>query len=112
MIEQEGRAGTVVLSTQVLSEFYVAVTRKLGKPLSELDAVAAARSLCAFHVVSVDGDAVMASIALSRKHRLSLWDSLVITAASGAGCARLLTEDLQHGSMLAGVRIENPYVAT
>lgn len=47
--------------------------------------------------------------ALSRLHSVSFWDALVLQAASVAGCSVLLTEDLRHGQVLAGVRIENPF---
>ena len=109
ILETEGPPGRVVLSTQVLQEFYVSVTRKLGKPLSESDGASATSDLCAFDVVDVDKDMVLRSVTLSRTERLSLWDALIIEAARTRRCDRLLTEDLQDGRQLGALRITNPF---
>jgi predicted nucleic acid-binding protein len=42
-------------------------------------------------------------------HALSYWDSLVVAAAARAGCACILTEDLDDGAIFDGVRVENPF---
>jgi predicted nucleic acid-binding protein len=110
IVQQEGQAGNIVLSTQVLQEFYVTVTRKLGKRLSESDAVDAARDLCAFDVVDLDRDAVMRSMDLSRTDRISFWDALIVDAARARNCSRLLTEDLQDGRAFGSVTVANPFL--
>jgi predicted nucleic acid-binding protein len=46
---------------------------------------------------------------LHRLHELSFWHLLVLRCAMVAGCERLLTDDLQHGRVIGGVRIENPF---
>ena len=102
--------GELVISTQILLEFFVVVTRKLAVPRTAAEAEEDVRQLCAHTVVSTDAALVQKAIATSRTHQLSVWDALVIEAASGAGCSRLLTEDLQHGQTLRGVRVENPFV--
>jgi predicted nucleic acid-binding protein len=99
----------LLLSTQVLQEFYVAVTRKLEKPLSEDEAQEAVRQLVINPVVGIDTALVLGAIDLSRQHRLSLWDALILKAALDSGCHVLLTEDLQHGWEIQGLRVENPF---
>jgi predicted nucleic acid-binding protein len=99
----------LVLSTQILQEFYVTVTRKLKRSLSEVDAESAVRDLAQLEVITVDTSIVLQAITTSRAHVLSFWDSLVVCSASASGCVRLLSEDLQHGRDIAGLRIENPY---
>jgi predicted nucleic acid-binding protein len=99
----------LVLSAQVLSEFYVVVTRKLAAPLSEAEAGEAVRRLAALPVVAADAELVLAAIALSRKAMLSFWDAQIVAAAAVAGCERVLTEDLSHGTEVAGVRVESPF---
>jgi predicted nucleic acid-binding protein len=47
-------SGGLVLSIQVLQEFYVAVTRKLARPLPEDTALAALQRLAALPTVQVD----------------------------------------------------------
>lgn len=102
-------AAQLVLSAQVLSEFYVVVTRKLEAPLSEQDAAEAVRDLARLPVVVADAELVMAAVALSRQAQLSFWDAQIVAAASVAGCDRVLTEDLSDGAELSSVRIENPF---
>ena len=109
ILEAEGPPGRIVLSTQVLQEFYVSVTRKLGQPLSESDGAEATRDLCAFDVVDVDKEMVLRSMILSRAERLSFWDALIIEAAQIRRCDRLLTEDLQDGRQFGSLSITNPF---
>ena len=99
----------VVTSAQVLAELYVTVTRKLRRPLPAAAAAKRIEELSNLPVVPVDVALVRAAIGLSNDTDLSYWDSAVVIAAASAGCRRLVTEDLQHGMDLAGVRIENPF---
>ncbi len=98
-----------VVSAQVLGEFYVTVTRKLAEPLEEAVAADAVERLAALRVIPIDGRVSIAAIETARLHQLSYWDALILEAAAFAGCDVLLTEDLAHGSVLRGVRVENPF---
>ncbi|MCP4664067.1 MAG: PIN domain-containing protein [bacterium] len=109
VLDTEGLRGKLVLSTQVLQEFYVTVTRKLARPLEETAALEATRHLMALHVVQVDVDLISSAIVLSQDHKTSLWDALIIEAARRAGCRKLLTEDLQDGWKIDGLEIVNPF---
>jgi len=102
---------SLVVSTQVLQEFYVVSTRKLKSPLSEERAAKAVRGIAKLDVVVVDTALVLAAIDTSCGMRISLWDALIIEAAGRAGCERVLSEDLNAGQMIRGVRIENPFAA-
>ena len=102
-------AAQLVLSAQVLSEFYVVVTRKLETPLSDQDAAEAVRALARLPVAVVDAELVMAAVALSREAQLSFWDAQIVVAAAVGGCDRVLTEDLSDGAELSSVQIENPF---
>jgi predicted nucleic acid-binding protein len=101
------RAGAI--STQVLQEFYVVVTRKFDPPMGR----AAAREVVALYgewpVVQVDVPLVLAASGLEERHGLSFWDALVVEAARRCGATRLVTEDLQAGRRIGGVRIEDPF---
>ncbi len=99
----------LVVSTQVLQEYYVVVTRKLQKPMTAAEAAASVRSLARLAVVGIDRPLVLSAVDTSRSAQISLWDALIIEAASQAGCERVLTEDLTHGQVIKGVRIENPF---
>jgi predicted nucleic acid-binding protein len=49
------------------------------------------------------------AVEISQKYGFSIWDGLIVAAAIEAKCSTLLTEDLQHGQIVDGLRIENPF---
>jgi predicted nucleic acid-binding protein len=107
LITEDQRRGTAVISLQVMQEYFAAVTRKLGVD-SEL-AQRKVQLLAAGRVVRlIEGD-VIAAIELHRLTRVSFWDALIIHAARLAGAVVLYSEDLQHGAVLGGVPIVNPF---
>jgi predicted nucleic acid-binding protein len=53
---------------------------------------------------------VLSAIDLHRLRGLSFWDSLILHCAKQSGCRVLLSEDLQHGQVIDGVRIINPFL--
>lgn len=96
-----------VISTQVLQEFYVACTRRLG-----LDPVLARNIMRAFEgleVVTITTDLIHEAIDCSVLNRLSYWDALIVVSAERARCERVFTEDLNDGQIIRGVRVENPF---
>lgn len=98
-----------VVSTQVLQEFYVTVTKKLSKPLPKRTArevVATYESWSVYRPVVHD---VVAASELEERHRLAFWDALIVVAAQRSGTAQLLSEDLQDGRRIGDVRISNPF---
>jgi predicted nucleic acid-binding protein len=106
-VEEAVRSGRGVVSTQVLQEYFVNATRKLGIDADEVKINIELYSR--MKVVQIRLEDILAAIDLHRLHQLSLWDALIVTCAAASGCRRVLTEDLQHGQVLAGVRIENPF---
>ena len=108
--EMDVAAGRALLSTQVLQEFYVTVTRKLANPLEPETAEAVVRNLSTLPIAGIDAERVLSAIARSRGLQLSFWDALIIETAIAGGAERLLTEDLQHGQIIDGLQIENPFV--
>jgi predicted nucleic acid-binding protein len=99
----------LVVSTQVLTEFYAVVTRKLAVPVAVDDAEAMTRHLSALPVVAVDVSLVVAAISGSREWGVSIWDALILRAAESAGCRRVLSEDLADGMSYGSVVVENPF---
>lgn len=101
------RDRTGVVSSQVLQEYFVATTRKLGVPPET-----ARRKVELFSrldLVLIGLEDILAAIDLHRLYQLSFWDALLIRAAICARCAVLVTEDLQHGQKIAGVEVLNPF---
>lgn len=103
------KAEQIVLSTQVLGEFYVTVTRKLARPLDALRAVEAVDALCTFTVRPLGAELVRSAVRRSRSAPLSYWDALIVESAIDAGATVLLTEDLQHGQTFGHLRVVNPF---
>jgi predicted nucleic acid-binding protein len=101
----------IVVSAQVLSEFYWTVTRRLTPRLEEEVAHDVVHRLAEGEVVPIDGALVDAAIGVARRHRLALWDAAILVAASRGGCHEVMSEDLNHGEVVAGVRIHDPFTA-
>lgn len=102
--------GRGAISTQVLQEFYVTVTRKLPQPLTR----AAARQILSQYrewtVQVIDPTLILVATEYEERHQLSFWDALIVAAAHRVGAIRLLSEDLQAGRSLDSLTIENPFV--
>ncbi len=54
-------------------------------------------------------DTHRSALGICERYRYSLYDALIIAAAKEAGCTTLYSEDMQHGQIIEGVRIENPF---
>lgn len=100
---------TGALSTQVLQEFYVNVTRKIPSPLTRSVARELVGAYGVWHVENVGLAHVLRASELEERHRLSFWDALILAAAQAAGASRILSEDLSDGHRIAGVAIDNPF---
>jgi predicted nucleic acid-binding protein len=108
VLNQHKQSASGVVSLQVLQEYFVTVTRKYG--IGAADARRKVELFAAFDVVEpVLGD-VLAAIDLHRLHNVSYWDALVIHSARSAGCKQVFSEDMQHGQVIDGVRIVNPFL--
>jgi predicted nucleic acid-binding protein len=93
----------------VLQEFYVNATRKLPKPLSAPRAHAVIERYATWRVHRIDPADITAASELERRHRQSFWDALVIVSAARIGASTLVSEELQHGRRIAGLRILDPF---
>jgi predicted nucleic acid-binding protein len=97
-----------VISIQVLQEYFVASTKKLG--LDPGFAKSKVEVWARFQVVEPGVGDVLAAIDLHRLSGVSFWDALIVRCAKEAGCSVLLSEDMQHGQAIDGVRITNPFI--
>ncbi len=106
--ERARRRRTGVVSTQVLQEYFVGATRKLG-----VEATVARRKVELFarlDLVRIDLGIILAAIDFQRLHQASFWDALIVQAALAGGCATLLSKDMQHGRRIDGLEIVNPFL--
>jgi predicted nucleic acid-binding protein len=99
----------LVISAQVLGEFFVTVTRKFARSVPEEDARAMVDRMARLPVVPIDTTLVMAAITASRRWHVSYWDALIMSAAEAAGCQRVLSEDLGDGTTYGSVTVEDPF---
>lgn len=95
------------LSVQVLQEFFVNATRKLGMAVDDASAIIVDLTTADVHVP--DPADVLAAIDIHRRHQLSFWDSMIIRSAIHLGCDTLWTEDLADGQSYDGVIVRNPF---
>jgi predicted nucleic acid-binding protein len=108
LIVSHGRQRSGVLSVQVLGEYFYAASRKLH--LDPALARAQVEFYSRFRVVEPTADDVLAAIDLHRLHGFSYWDALIVRCAGRSGCTVLLSEDMQNGRQINGVRIVNPFL--
>src|SRR5215469_12562353 len=98
------------ISTQVLQEFYVTVTQKLGKPLSTSYARDIVRDYAQWVASPTTAQTVIRASEIGEVWKLSFWDSLILAAAEEQDCSTVLTEDLNPGQTVVGIQIVNPFL--
>ncbi len=100
-----------VVNVQVLNEFTSVARSKLAMTWSEIqEAVENILILCP-NPRPLSLQIHLRALEISKKVGLSIWDSLIVAAAAEARCSTLMTEDLQHGQVVEGVRTENPFIS-
>lgn len=102
--EQAGRT-----SIQVLSEYYVTVTRKLEPGMKQAAAWEDVRALMSWQPQPIDAALLQRAREVEQRHRLGWWDSLIVGAAQLQNCTVLLSEDLQDGGAYGGVTVRSPF---
>lgn len=105
----ESRSG--MLSTQVLQEFYVTLTRKIPTLLAKPTVRGIVKSYFNWDVVLNDARIILQASEIEETYRLSFWDALIVSAAFSRNAATILTEDLNHGQYVEGILIKNPFKA-
>jgi len=96
-----------VVSTQVLQEYFVTATRKLG--VAPDVARRKTEIFGSLDLVVPGIDDILGAIDMHRLHGLSFWDALVVRAALVSGCTRLFSEDLQSMRRFDGLEVVNPF---
>jgi predicted nucleic acid-binding protein len=102
------RTGGNILLLQTLAEFSSVATRKAGIAVDDVRmTIDAWRAV--LPVQGTEDSDLSAALDAVKKHRLAFWDAMLWAAAQRAGVRHLLTEDLQDGFELEGVRFVNPF---
>ena len=97
------------LSAQVLQEFYVTITRKIQKPLSQSQALAFLEKFEVFPLISSSYGLVLQGVRNSIKYQVSYWDGAILAAALELDAKTLYSEDLTDGQLYGTVRVINPF---
>ncbi len=100
-----------VISTQVLQEFYVTVTRKIVKPLDRQRTREIIRNYLVWPVHLNDAETVLLASEIEARMNLSFWDALIVAAAQLLHVDKIFTEDMNHGQRIEGILIVNPFLA-
>ena len=103
--------GCFSISTQVMLEVYVSVTRKAKIGLPPREAADYVHAFAEWPVVDVTPGLALAALDLVLRFGISPWDAAILEAARRAGCKRVLSEDLGDGQVYAGITVENPFSA-
>ena len=99
------------LSFQVLQELFATLTRTRGPSFSPSEAREIVETLAVWRPIQTDLALLQRGWAIQERYRLSWWDSLIVAAAQASACRILLTEDLQDGQVLDGVRVVDPFAS-
>lgn len=98
----------MVVPTQVLGEFYNVLVGKFRQERAFARRACELWSLSAT-VVAADAACFDQALETAAEQRLQIWDALVLATAADAGCAMLLSEDMQHGFVHRGVTVIDPF---
>lgn len=100
----------LVVSVQVLQEFYVQSTRtSRPDPLTHDQATNLIESWRRFVIQDITEDIFVSALSSKARWNISYWDAAIVEAARAAHCAEIYSEDLQDGMDFAGVRARNPF---
>lgn len=103
--------GLTLLPVQTLGELFNLLVRKAGRsPVRARKAILSWRDV--FPLIETSAEVMLAAADLATDHQLSIWDSVILSAAAEAGCRLLLSEDLQDGFTWKGVTVTNPFAST
>lgn len=110
LLEELSRTRNGAVSVQVLQEFFVNAVAKVTPPVPMDVARERVRSLARWPVFSPVADDVVRATVIAESNRISFWDAMVVHSAASLGCRVLWTEDLNHGQVIEGVEVRNPFV--
>lgn len=105
-----GAAPRGVLAVQSLMEFIAVVRRKRPESLPSA-LIKAGAWATVFETSATTGPVANQAMTFIRDHGFQVWDAVIWSAVSGAGAEVFLSEDLQDGLRLNGMRALNPFAA-
>jgi predicted nucleic acid-binding protein len=107
LFDQHVQLGSILLSTQVVQEFFVLGLRKLKLPKDEVKQTAV--EFLDLPLVLLGPSHILNAIEHEERYQISFWDALILAAAESGGAKVLYTEDLNHGQQYGPVLVRNPF---
>ena len=100
-------SGRMLISTQVVKEFYANGSRKLGMTPNVLAEVVA--RLLNWPLIMIGPEEILSAIEMEQRYEISFWDALIVAAAESGDAEILFTEDLNDGQRYGKVTARNPF---
>ena len=100
-------AATLVAPVQTLGELFIVLLRAKLRAEKARDIIV--DLIETFETPASEPRTALGALDLAVDHKLQFWDALIFTAAADAGCALLLSEDMQHGFVSRGMTVVNPF---
>ncbi|KAB2640333.1 MAG: PIN domain-containing protein [Verrucomicrobia bacterium] len=101
----------LVLSVQVLQEFYVQATHaRRPDALPHAMAASLIQKWLRFRIQENTVALLQAALLLKDRYRISYWDAAIVAAAKASRCREVFSEDLNHGQDYDGVTVVNPFL--
>ncbi len=111
IVEKLWKERNGALSTQVLQEFLVVVTKKVKNPLSFDSAFQIISDLSLWKVVTIEVKDILEAIKLSQRYKISFWDALILCSAINLRCSVVWSEDLNSGQYFGKIKVVNPFLS-
>lgn len=110
LFQQYAQSGRMLVSTQVVQEFYSVGSKKFGMPRPKMKEIVA--SLLRSPLVVLGPSEIVSAIQIEERYNISFWDALILAAAESGGAEVLYTEDLNDGQQYGPVMVRNPFRAS
>ncbi len=102
-------SGNGVISTQVLQELYVTLTKKVPSHPKKSQVRRILNNYLAWDLAVNNGQTILQASEIEENYNISFWDAMIVSAAYSKNAAILLTEDLNEGQLIEGIKIVNPF---
>jgi predicted nucleic acid-binding protein len=109
VLKQLWQDETGVISTQVLLEFYAALTSGSASPVPRRAARDLVHAYTVWPLITLDAADILAASDFEERYRLNFRDAQIVVAARKSGATLLLSDSLQPYRPIAGLEVQNPF---
>ena len=109
IVENCWHSENCIISTQVLEEFFICLTKKIPTPVDSNTVRQIIRDFLKWRTVAIDGDIILEAIDIHERYKYSFWDSMIISSAIEGGANIIFSEDFSNSQIIKGIVIKNPF---